>query len=123
MAKINNVHSQMYISRTKIYLAVIFVLLVVICVFQYKLIPLAIGLFTLIVIYANWTNKKRNAELDEQLKDLTLNVNTTAKTTLINSPFPLIMLETDGSVIWKSEKYVNELAEADDEESFDNLVK
>ena len=123
MAKINNVHSQMYISRTKIYLAVIFVLLVVICVFQYKLIPLAIGLFTLIVIYANWTNKKRNAELDEQLKDLTLNVNTTAKTTLINSPFPLIMLETDGSVIWKSEKYVNEFAEADDEESFDNLVK
>ena len=60
-----------------------------------------------------WTNKKRKAELSEQLKDLTLNVNTTAKTTLINSPFPLAIVETNGNVIWKSEKFVTEFENLD----------
>ena len=39
-------------------------------------------------------NKRRRSELSEQLRDLTLNVNNAAKTTLINSPFPLIIIET-----------------------------
>ena len=60
-----------------------------------------------------WTNQKRKAELSEQLKDLTLNVNTTAKTTLINSPFPLAIVETNGNVIWKSEKFVTEFENLD----------
>ena len=60
-----------------------------------------------------WTNKKRKAELSEQLRDLTFNVNTTAKTTLINSPFPLAIVETNGNVIWKSEKFVTEFENLD----------
>ena len=80
---------------------------------NYKLIPIGVILFVLIILYNNWTNRKRKAEFSEQLQDLTLNVNTTAKTTLINSPFPLAIIETNGNIVWKSEKYVSEFANVD----------
>ena len=97
-----------FISRTKIYLIIIAILIISICILNYKLILPGIIIYALIIWYTIWTNKKRKAELSEQLKDLTLNVNTTAKTTLINSPFPLTIVETNGNVIWKSEKFVTE---------------
>lgn len=101
------------ISRTKIYLIIIALLIVCICILNYKLTILGIIIYALIIWYTLWTNKKRKAELSEQLKDLTLNVNSTAKTTLINSPFPLAIVETNGNVIWKSEKFVTEFENLD----------
>ena len=101
------------ISRTKIYLIIIALLIVCICILNYRLIIPSISIYALIIWYTIWTNKKRKAELSEQLKDLTLNVNSTAKTTLINSPFPLAIVETNGNVIWKSEKFVNEFETLD----------
>ncbi len=101
------------ISRTKIYLIIIALLIVCISVLNYRLIIPGIIVYALIIWYTMWTNKKRKAELSEQLKDLTLNVNTTAKTTLINSPFPLAIVETNGNVIWKSEKFVTEFENLD----------
>ena len=101
------------ISRTKIYLIIIALSLVCICILSYKLIIPCIIIYALIIWYTIWTNKKRKAELSEQLKDLTLNVNTTAKTTLINSPFPLAIVETNGNVIWKSERFVTEFENLD----------
>ena len=101
------------ISRTKIYLIIIALLIVCISVLNYRLIIPGIIAYGLVIWYTMWTNKKRKAELSEQLKDLTLNVNTTAKTTLINSPFPLAIVETNGNVIWKSEKFVTEFENLD----------
>ena len=101
------------ISRTKIYLIIIAFLIVCICILNYRLIIPSIIIYAIIIWYTMWTNKKRKAELSEQLKDLTLNVNSTAKTTLINSPFPLAIVETNGNVIWKSEKFVTEFENLD----------
>ncbi len=104
----NILKSENFISKTKIYLIIIAILLIAICVIQVKLIPIAVVTYAILLTYAIWSNNKRKAELSEQLKDLTLNVNTTAKTTLINSPFPLAIVETDGNIIWKSEKFISE---------------
>lgn len=65
-------------------------------------------LYIILIAATIINNKRRKSELSEQLKDLTLNVNKTAKTTLINSPFPLIIIEANGNIIWRSEKFNNE---------------
>lgn len=101
------------VSRTKIYLAIIFILLVYISIKNtYMIIP-CIGIFALIVLYSYYTNNKRKNEISETLQDLTLTVDTTAKTSLINSPFPLIILETDGNIIWKSSRFTSEFVNID----------
>ena len=100
-------------SRTKIYLALILVLLIVICI-QNPRITLLAGLGYLMLLgYAYYTNQKRKSEISETLQDLTLTVDSAAKTTLINSPFPLIILENDRNIIWKSSKFSTEFANID----------
>ena len=101
------------VSKTKLYLAIIFILLFYICIKNVYMILPAICLFVAIVIYSYYTNNKRKSELSETLQDLTLTVDSTAKTSLINSPFPLVILETDGNVVWRSSKFVSEFANID----------
>ena len=101
------------VSRTKIYLVLIFILLVVICLLKPILIIPSIVLFALIIGYTYFANNKRKSEISQHLQDLTLNVNAAAKNSLIHSPFPLIILETDGNIIWRSTRYVSEFANED----------
>lgn len=101
------------VSKTKIYLAIIFVLLVVISVQNTTMIIPSIVIYAVVIGYAYYANRKRKSEISETLQDLTLTVDSAAKTSLINSPFPLIILETDGNVIWRSSKFTSEFANID----------
>ena len=101
------------VSRTKIYLVLIFILLIIICLLRPIMIIPSIILFALIMGYTYFANNKRKSEISQHLQDLTLNVNAAAKNSLIHSPFPLIILETDGNIIWRSTRYVSEFANED----------
>ena len=119
----NNLSIDRFISRTKIYLILIGILLVILCILNISLIPFAVVLYCIILFYNTWSNRRRKMELSEQLKDLTLNVNTAAKTTLINSPFPLVMIETDGNIIWRSEKFTYEFKEDEVDDVINGVIK
>ena len=110
------------VSRTKIYLVIIFILLFGICWQNTNFIVPSIILFILILAYTYFADNKRKSEISETLQDLTLTVDSAAKTSLINSPFPLIILETDGNVIWKSSKFVSEFANIDINTFINDLV-
>ena len=101
------------VSRTKIYLVIILILLLGICWQNKMLIIPSIIIYALILGYTYFANNKRKSEISETLQDLTLTVDSAAKTSLINSPFPLIIMETDGNVVWKSSKFVSEFANID----------
>ena len=101
------------VSRTKIYLAIILILLIVICIFNTKFIIPSILIYILILGYSYFTNNKRKSEISEHLQDLTLTVDSAAKSTLINSPFPLIIIETDGNVVWRSSRFISEFQNID----------
>ncbi len=109
------------VSRTKIYLALIFILLVILCIQNIKMIYPSIAIYIAIVGYSYYTNNKRKSEISETLQELTLTVDSTAKTSLINSPFPLIILETDGTIIWRSSKFTSEFANVDISTYIDDL--
>ncbi len=110
------------VSRTKIYLAIIFILLTYIAIQNTYMILPCIIIFAAIVIYSYYTNNKRKSEISETLQDLTLTVDTTAKTSLINSPFPLVILETDGNIIWRSSKFTSEFANVDINTYMEDLI-
>ena len=114
--------SDTLVSRTKIYLVIIFLLLLTLCILNKSFIVPAIIIFWGIVSYSYYANNKRKSELSEQLQDLTLSVDSAAKSSLINSPFPLVILETDGNVIWKSVKFTTEFANIDINNYLSDLV-
>ena len=101
------------VSRTKIYLVIIFILLVIISCLKLQMIIPSIVIYIAILAYTYFANNKRKSEISEQLQDLTLTVDSAAKSSLINAPFPLIIIETDGNVVWKSSKFITEFANID----------
>ena len=111
------------ISRTKIYLAIIAILEILLCIKDQNYIAPSIALFALLIIYSIWTNSKRIDEISKHIQDVTVNVDSTIKTSLVNSPFPLIIMETDGNIVWKSSKFVNEFVNADIKNIIKQLAK
>ena len=110
------------VSRTKIYLVIILILFILISVFRPILIIPSIILYISILCYTYFANNKRKSEISEQLQDLTLTVDSAAKSSLINSPLPLVILETNGNIVWKSSKFVTEFADIDMDNYIDDLI-
>ena len=110
------------LSKTKIYLAIIFILLVIVCIENVIMIIPSILIFIAVVAYSYYTNNRRKSEISETLQDLTLSVDTAAKSSLINSPFPLIIMESNGNIIWRSAKFISEFEEYDINKYLNNLI-
>ena len=110
------------LSKTKIYLAIIFILLVIVCIENVIMIIPSILIFMAVVAYSYYANNRRKSEISETLQDLTLSVDTAAKSSLINSPFPLIIMESNGNVIWRSEKFISEFEGFDINQYLTNLI-
>ena len=110
------------VSRTKIYLVIIFLLLVLLSYLKTSLIIPSIIIYVLILGYTYFANNKRKSEISEQLQDLTLTVDSAAKSSLINAPFPLIIIETDGNVVWRSSKFITEFANIDINNYISDLI-
>ena len=109
------------VSKTKIYLAIIFILLLFISITNTYMIVPSIFIFISTLLYTYYTNNKRKSELSETLQELTSTVDSAAKTSLINSPFPLIILEANGNIAWRSSKFSSEFANIDINTYIDEL--
>jgi len=110
------------VSRTKIYLVIIFILLVIVSYLQPIMTIPSIVVYLIVLGYTYFANNKRRSEISEQLQDLTLTVDSAAKSSLINAPFPLLILETDGNVVWKSSKFTTEFANIDINNYISDLI-
>lgn len=110
-------------SKTKIYLILIAVLIILLCIYQKVYIIPGIFLYTLTILYTIWVYKKRKGEISNYIDELTISVDSAAKNTLINSPFPIIILETDGNVIWKSSKFNKEFSVVGINTYIDDIAK
>lgn len=110
------------VSRTKIYLVIISILLVILSYLKPNMIIPSIIIYAAILGYTYFANNKRKSEISEQLQDLTLTVDSAAKSSLINAPYPLVILETDGNIVWKSSKFITEFANIDINNYINDLI-
>ena len=95
-------------SKTKIYLVIILLLLILICIYESKYIFPSVMLYVILLVYTFWANGRKKNEFFKHIQELTFDVDSAARSTLINSPFPLIIVETDGNIVWKNNKFVRE---------------
>jgi len=109
----NKITSEIIVSRTKIYLIIIAILFIVLCYLNVKLILPAIIIYLSILAYSLWTTNRNKLEISKHIQDLTISVDSAAKSTLINSPIPLIIIETNGNILWRSSKFNNEFINID----------
>ncbi len=110
-------------SKTKIYLLIIAIILILLCMNIPTYIIPSIILYLGIVAYTVWIYNKRKGEVSNYINELTISMDSAAKNTLINSPFPLIILETDGNIIWRSSKFNKEFANIGINKYIDDITK
>lgn len=110
-------------SKTKIYLIIIAILLAILCINNLWYIIPSVILYVGIIFYTIWIYNKRKGELSSYIDDLTFTVDSAAKNTLINSPFPLIILETNGNVVWRSSNFNKEFANVGINAYIDDMAK
>ena len=110
-------------SKTKIYLVIIAIVLIVLCINNINYIIPSCIIYAGIIFYTIWDYNKRKGEISSYINELTFTVDSAAKNTLINSPFPLIILETNGNVVWRSSSFNKEFANIGINAYIDELAK
>lgn len=111
------------IEKSKIYLLVIFILLVIICYQNPQLIIPSVVVFILLVLYSEWATGKNKTEVVKHIQEVTFDVNSTVKNTLVNSPFPLVLVDTTGNIIWKGGKFMQQFANIDIKNYLNIIIK
>lgn len=119
----NKLNLDKLLSRTKIYIVIIAIILVLLSIIKPVMIMPSIILFIAVVLYTVWGNKKRTYEITEQINEITMSVDKAAQSTIMNSPFPLVILDANGNVIWRSNKFVSEFANVDIDNYLVNIIK
>ena len=110
-------------SKTRIYLAIIAISFILLCIQNTNFIVPAIVVYAAIFAYSFKTDSKNKTEITQHIEELTFNVDSIAKNTLINSPFPLAIIETDGSIVWKSSSFISEFGNIDIKNIINDLSK
>lgn len=110
-------------SKTRIYLAIIAISLILLSIQNTNYIAPSIVVYAAILAYAYKTDNKNKTEITQHIEEITFNVDSTAKNTLINSPFPLAIIETDGNIVWKSANFIVEFGNIDIKNIINDLSK
>lgn len=108
------------IPRAGFYLWVILFLVAIIAVLDWRVAIPGIVLFAYLTIYNIRTNSRRKVEISSFIENLNFNIDTATKDTLLNFPMPLVITETDGSIIWYNASYNDIL---DREDTFEEIVR
>ncbi len=110
-------------SRVKIYLVIIALLFILICTYDIKWIIPSIFFYILIIGYTIWSNTKKKSEIETHIEEVASGMNLAVRTTLNKSSIPIIVVETDGDVIFKNPRFNREFKDIDVITYIDSLVK
>lgn len=94
-----------FIPRASFYLWIILILVGVIAVLDWRVSIPGILLFAFLVFHNFRSNYRRQKEITKYIENLTLNIDTATKDTLLNFPMPLVVLELDGTIIWYNSSF------------------
>ena len=90
----NNKVANKLVSKSKLYLILIGLLLIRICMFDTKFILPSILIFVAIVLYTVWVNSKKKSEIESHIEEVAIGMNFAVRNYLNKSPIPLIVIET-----------------------------
>ena len=109
--------------KSGLHLTVIAILLIILCTYDIRWLLPAILLFIAMVFYTVVTQSKKKSQIVDHIQAIASDVNSTSKNNLINSPIPLVLVETDGHIIWRSRTFIDEFQNTDMNNYLNPIVK
>ncbi|MBO5398330.1 MAG: DHH family phosphoesterase [Clostridia bacterium] len=109
--------------KSGLHLTVIAVLLIILCTYDLRWIFPSILLFVALLFYTIVTQSKKKSQIVDHIEAIASDVNSTSKNNLVNSPIPLVLVETDGHIIWRSRTFIDEFQNTDMNNYLNPMVK
>jgi len=100
-------------QRVQIYLFIIGLLCIALCIYDIRWIIPSILMYIALILYSVWTRGKKKTEIVNHIQEVAVDVSSATKNNLINSPVPLVLIETDGTIVWRSRKFVEEFSDVE----------
>ncbi len=113
MEQENKRFSNILMLKDWIYLTLILILLFVLSVMNNNFIIPSIGLWFVMLFYSLRINGKRREEIEGYIQNLTFNMDSVTKDTLLNFPLPMLTLELNGMIIWHNLLFQKIIGESD----------
>ena len=110
-------------TKNILYLLIIGVLFIILCIYDLRWVIPSIILYAGVLIYSVWNSSRKKSEIVSHIEEITADVNSATKATMINSPIPLVVIETSGTIIWKSRKFVDEFQNLDISTYLTSIIK
>ena len=110
-------------TKNILYILIIAGLAISLCVYDLRWIIPAIFLFTFTVIYTIWVSSKKKTEIENHIQDITSDISSASKGNLVNTPIPLVLIETNGNIVWRSKSFVKEFQNIDIATNLTSIVK
>ena len=111
------------INRNILFIVVIGFLSIALCVYNLRWIIPSVFIFAFVIAYSMWTSGRKESEIESHIQNVTSDVDTASKGNLVNTPIPLVLIETNGNIIWRSKKFVEEFQNADIATQLNAIVK
>lgn len=101
----NNKFVSMFMNRNSYYLWIILGLNILIHILDWKFAIPGYFVLGLLLFYNIRSNYNRQKELTRYIENLTFNIDSATKETLLNFPMPLVVIELDGAIIWYNSSF------------------
>ena len=106
-----------------VYIIVIAILAIALCVYDLRWIIPAIFIFTFSIVYTIWVSGKKKTEIETHIQNIESDITSASKGNLINTPIPLVLIETNGNIVWRSKAFVKEFQNVDIATYLTSIVK
>ena len=100
MEQENKRFSNKLVSKDWLYLTVIFILMGILSMLNHNFAIPAYAFWFLILFYSLYSNGKKRQEIEGYIENLTFNMDSVTKDTLLNFPLPMLTLELNGIIVW-----------------------
>ncbi len=101
----NRGFKSIFVAKSSFYLWVNFIFVVLIAFYDIRVAVPGFLLLIILVFYTFRSNYLRQKEMTKYIENLTFNIDTATKDTLLNFPMPLVLLEIDGTIIWYNSSF------------------
>ena len=123
MSNSNNKLLDKLTGKNLVYILVIAVLAIALCVYDLRWIIPAIFLFCFIIVYTIWSTSKKKTEIENHIENINSDISSASRGNLVNTPIPLVLVQTDGNIVWRSKAFVKEFQNIDIATYLTSIVK
>jgi c-di-AMP phosphodiesterase-like protein len=107
-------NNKFFVPNSKSYIVILALLISAFFILgHYYIGSLFLVLYVFFVFYNMKLSKTKRSEWNKFVEDFSSKMNISTRTVLVNSPFPLVIINAEGNILWYNQNFVDELEDKD----------